>query len=261
MIFYTKLKKHKRLNKKVLRPSFTLLELVIVIIIIGILASAISISIPNDKLQLAADNLVKNIRFTQSLALKDDKYQPFPLDTSAKEENRSKYWFKQWWQIRFSSSGGDYWYEIFSDVPYNSSSHNFDAQANLPTSAWDKSIAKDPLNNKLMIGHCGVSQYPDCNQTDKKLDLTKYYGIKNVEYVNFKRSKRLVFDNFGNVFLREGDDGDAGDINPLEYNERYLLTKTAQIRLCLDSTCNYNKDRCIQINITPTGYVYTSNCH
>ncbi len=265
MIFYTKLKKQKKLNKKVLRPSFTLLELVIVIIIIGILAVTISISIPNDNLQLAADSLMKNIRFTQSLALKDDKYQPFPLNNTNIEQNRSKYWFKQWWQIRFSTFNENgkthYWYEIFSDVPYNSSSHNFDAQANLPTSAWYISIAKDPLNNKLMIGHCGVSQYPDCNQTDEKLDLTKYYGIKNVEYVNFKSSKRLVFDNFGNVFLREGDDGDTGDVNPLQYNKRYLLTKIAKIRLCLDTTCNYNKNRCIQINITPTGYVYTSICN
>ena len=248
-----------------MKPSFTILELVIVLIIISILVSSVSIFIPNNNLRVAADNLAKNIRFAQSLALKDDKYQPFPNDNSNKELNRSKYWFKQWWQVRFSTFNDNgqthYWYEIFTDVPYNTSSHNFDAQANLPKSAWQVSIAKNPLNNKLMIGHCGVSHYPDCNQTDKKLDLTKSYGIKKVEFTHFyARSPRLVFDNFGNVFLKEGKDGDAGDINPLDINNRMILEKNASIKLCLDNPCKYQKDRCIQVNITSTGYIYISNC-
>jgi len=264
MIFYIKLKKLKKLNKRSFTPSFTILELVIVIIVIGILVAVVPISIPNNNLQVAADNLIKNIRFTQSLALKEDKYQPFPLKNNPIENNRSKYWFKQWWQIRFSTFDDNgkthYWYEIFSDQPYNTSTKNFTAQANLPVTLWYKSIAKNPLNLKLLIGHCGVSNYPECNETDTKLDLTKTYGIKKVEFVNFDRSKRLVFDNFGNVFLREGDDGDAGDINPLDSAKRKLLIKTANIKLCLDNPCQYTISRCIQINITPTGYIYSSNC-
>ncbi len=266
MIFYIKLKKLKKLNKGI-SPSFTFLELVLVIVIIGILASSLPILVPNNNLQLAADSLIKNIRFTQSLALKDDKYQPFPLNNTNIEQNRSKYWFKQWWQIRFSTfkdsnNKTHYWYEIFSDVPSNYKTKNFDAQANLPTNAWEVSIAKNPLNNKLMIGHCGVSQYPDCSEVDTTLDLTKTYGIKYIKFINFYRySRRLVFDNFGNVFLREGDDGDAGDINPLEYDKRYMLTKIAKIRLCLDNDCvSLNKDRCIQVNVTPTGFTYISEC-
>jgi len=267
MIFYIKLKKLKNLNKR-FSSSFTLLELVIVIILIGILAAVLPILVPNNNLQIAADNLIKNIYFTQSLALKDDKYQPFPLDNSKKEGNRSKYWFKQWWQIRFStfkdsSNKTHYWYEIFSDVPSNSKSKNFDAQANLPTTDWEISIAKNPLNNKLMIGHCGASQYPPCDKTDTKLDLTKTYGIKYVKFINFYyRSPRLVFDNYGNIFLKEGKDGDSGDINPLDTQNRMLLTKIAKIRLCLDENCkDLSKNKCIQLNITPTGFIYKSECN
>jgi len=253
-----------RLNNS--HSSFTLLELLIVIVIIGILISNISFNFASDNLQLAADNLIKNIHLAKSLALKDDKYQPFPIYDNITENNRSKYWFKQWWQVRFSTfyDNGEthYWYEIFTDQPYSKSTKNFTAQANLPTSLWYIKLAKNPLNQKLLIGHCGVSQYPDCNQTDAKLDLTKTYGIKRVEYVNFySNSKRLVFDNFGNVFLREGDDGDAGDVNPLDSDERKLLTKTAAIKLCLDNPCQKTSNHCIQINITPSGYIYKTTCN
>ena len=246
----------------VLKPSFTMLELVVVIIIIGIMASVINISIPNNKLRNAADEIVLRINTTRSLALKDDKYQPFPKNNTSTEYNRSKYWFKQWWQIRFSTfeKNGEthYWYEIFSDVPDENKTKNFTCQANLPTSAWNISIAKD-TNGKLLIGHCNASQYPDCNQTNKNLDLTKTYGIKNIKFVNFyPLSHRLVFDNYGNVFLREGNDSDAGDINPLDKNYRNILTKTANIKLCTTTDCD--DKHCIQINITPTGFAYISKC-
>ena len=249
-----------------MKPSFTILELVIVIIIIGILISTISISIPNNHLRIAADNLAKNIRFAESLALKDDKYQPFPKNNTSKEQNRSKYWFKQWWQVRFSTfnSNGQthYWYEIFTDVPSKYKTKNFTAQANLPTNAWQVSIAKNPLDNKLMIGHCGVSHYPNCDQTDQQLDLTKSYGIKKLKFTNFySHSPRLVFDNYGNVFLKEGQDGDAGDTNPVDKNNRIVLTQNANIKLCLDNPCKYQKDRCLQVNITPNGYVFISKCN
>ena len=256
------LKKQKKLNNS---SAFTLIELLIVIIIIGIIVSTISFNFTPNQLHLAADQLIKDIRYTQSLALKDDKYQPFPVENNATEYNRTKYWFKQWWQLRFSTfplnGQTHYWYEIFSDQPY-STTHNFSAQANLPTKLWDVSIAKDPLTNKLLIGHCNAQKYPDCNATDTKLDLTKAYGIKKLEYINmYARSPRLVFDNYGNVFLREdSSDGDSGHINPLDEINRMQLTQNAKIKICLDNPCNNSPSRCIQVNISPNGMVWKSNC-
>ena len=245
-----------------MKKAFTLIELVFVIIVVAILAGSIKLSFFNNSLNVAADQLISHIRYTQSLALKDDKFQPFPLDDSKTEVNRSKYWFKQWWQIRFSKSDGHYWYEIFTDVPSEYKTKNFDAQANLPTSAWEISIAKNPLNNKLMIGHCGEDQYPDCSKTDNKLDLTKKYGIQDIEFENFySYSRRLVFDNFGNIFLREGKDGDAGDTNPVDKDKRIALDKNATIKLCLDDDCSdLSPKRCIKIVITPNGFIKKTNC-
>ena len=241
-----------------MKRAFSLIELIIVIIVIGILYSSVNYSLADTSLNQAADQLIYHINYTRHLAINDNKMQYYPINDSKIEMNRSKYWFKQWWQIRFSTFDDNgqthYWYEIFSDVPYNSSTKNFDAQANLPTSAWQISIAKNPLNHKLMIGHCGASQYPDCNDADDKLDLTKKYGIVKLKFTNFySNSPRLVFNNEGNIFLREGDDGDAGDINPYDKDERKPLLKTAKITLCQDDKCENN----ISICITPKiGTVY-----
>jgi len=261
MIFYIKLKKLKKLNKEV-SSSFTLFELVLVIVLIGILAFSLPIFFPNNNLQLAADNLIKNIYLAESFALKDDKYQPFPSKDNEVENNRSKYWFKQWWQVRFSQSTSDkhWWYEIFSDQPTDNQKV-FDGYGYSPSYLRDISLAKNPLTNKYLIGNCDKSGFPKCSEVDTKLDLTKTYGIKDIEFINFdKYTKRLIFDNFGNVFLKEGQQEDNNDINPLDINNREILVKLASIRLCLDNPCNYSSTRCIQINITPTGYLYKTNC-
>ena len=263
MISYTKLTKQKKFNSS----SFTLIELLIVIIIIGIIVSTLSFDFAPDKLQLAADQVIKDIRFTQSLALKDDKYQPFPLDDSDTETNRSKFWFKQWWQIRFNCTTSYCYYEIFSDQPYSTNRQNFDRTAHLPNSDtyWNKSIAKDPLSHKYMIGICSDgSDYPDCNQTNTDLNLTKTYGIKDIEYQNFSSTHELLFDNYGNIFRREGDNysvGEPNDTNPLDSDKRKLLTNIAKIKLCKTNPCVNDSDKCIQINITPNGEIFKSNCN
>jgi len=255
-----------RLNNS--HSSFTLLELLVVIVIIGILVSTISFNFAPDNLQLASDNLIKNIRFTQSLALKDDKYQPFPIKNNAIENNRSKYWFKQWWHLKITNAENDIIYYIFSDIPTNTTA-NFDKK--IISGTYKYELAKNS-ENQYLIGmsedESGNHNYP--NNIDKKLNLTKTYGIKRVEFSAYYSSsmsnglgKRvdILFDNYGNLFLKEGEKGDGGDINPLDVNNRKLLDKNATIKLCLDSPCQYTASRCIQINITPSGYIYKTQCN
>ena len=238
-----------------MKKSFSLIELIIVIIVIGILAASMKFSLANNSLNQAVDQIINHIRYTHQLALRDDKYQAFPLDSSAKEGNRSKYWFKQWWQIRFTknTNNKDYWYEIFTDLP-TGGSYNFDKVGYHPKADWETTYAKNPLNNKYLIGNCDVSGYPSCSEADKKLDLTKTYGIKKIVYENFySYSRRLMFDGYGKPYLKESNsNGDNGDINPYDNDKRMPLTKIAKITLCLDDNCEQNKSICIY---PETGYV------
>jgi len=231
-------------------------------------------------LQLAADSLIKNIRFTQSLALKDDKYQPVPINNSSVEMNRSKYWFKQWWHIKITNAGNDIIYYIFSDSPRAISSANFNKKI-VRKVEYTVELAKNAYG-KYLIGankeDSGNNNYPSKNSIDKTLNLTKEYGIKRIEFNGYssssmpnKMGKRIdvLFDSFGNVFLNEGKygkcpssyTGDCGDINPLDEKNRKLLTKNINIKLCLDNPCIKKENRCVQINISPTGFVYKSDCN
>jgi prepilin-type N-terminal cleavage/methylation domain-containing protein len=238
-----------------LRPSFTLIELIIVIIIIGILAFAINFSFSNNNLQIAADKLVRDLRYTHSLALKNDKYYPIPESNTTIDENKSKYWFKQWWQLRIGrKTNGDYFYEIFSDSATSSKTTNFNKIGG-PVSEY----ALNPLNTKYMSGN-----YNSNTSYNYELNLSKYniklIQLNCVDFTSSRKSIRFLFDNFGHVFLDEGKSGDKGDINPLDSSNRPMLTKNENLKLCLDNPCKYTKDRCVQINITPTGFVYLSKC-
>ena len=76
-----------------MKKAFTMLELVFVIIVIGILAAVIIPSTRTNPAQEAAIQLISHIRYTQHLAMIDDKYD-------ATNTN----WFLNRWQIRFTGN-------------------------------------------------------------------------------------------------------------------------------------------------------------
>ena len=95
------------------KPGFTMIELVLVIIVIGILAALAIPRMERDIRQEAKDNLLSAIRYTQHLALVDDKTDPF-----------DPAWQSKLWNISFSNSD------------YNITSNG--------------TVAIDPANGKLM---------------------------------------------------------------------------------------------------------------
>jgi len=71
-----------------MKKAFTLLELIFVIVVIGILAAVILPSMKTNPVAEAAVNLLSQIRYTQHLAIVDDKY-----------DANNNTWYRDRWQI------------------------------------------------------------------------------------------------------------------------------------------------------------------
>ena len=149
------------------REAFTMLELVIVITVLGILAALVIPRMQRDLRQEAADNLVSAIRYTQHLAMMDDKTDP-----------GNPKWQRRYWHIRFSTYDSDKrFYTISSSTDGN-------------TNVDKRETAIDPANGKFMYHRGGGSASALTPQNDESpnIFLTKQYGI---DTVHFSRSCRL----------------------------------------------------------------------
>jgi len=215
-----------------MKSSFTLLELIVVIILIGILSFSINISIPDDRLQLATDSIKKYLNYTHSLALKDDKYLPFPENNTTLEKDRSKYWFRRFWQFRMGKSNSCYFFEIYSD-------DNLNGDAS-PVSEF----AKDPLDNKYIAGNYHTSTaVKDANLCNFGIDSVKF-TIGNQTFDVKDKSLHIYFDNYGNVYVSKNNNNSTNIFNNMK-----LLTSNLEINLT-----HNNKSKII--TITPSGFIF-----
>ncbi|MCF6310454.1 MAG: type II secretion system GspH family protein, partial [Sulfurimonas sp.] len=57
-----------------MKKAFTMLELVMVIVVIGILAAVMLPRVASDRLAEAATQVISHIRYTQHLAMVDDQF-------------------------------------------------------------------------------------------------------------------------------------------------------------------------------------------
>src|SRR3989339_327102 len=148
------------------RFAFTLLELVFVIIVIGILAVLAMPNFNSNPLQQAAEQVAGHIRYTQHLAMVDDKFDP-----------NDPTWWRERWQIRFRLLMGYYGYVIFSDRNQNRNSN----QAN------PQEIAIDPQTGEFLNGFLNFSAG----------NLTQQYGITNIVSSCLQDDNTLVATNLG----------------------------------------------------------------
>ena len=154
-----------------LRPAFTMIELLFVIIVIGILASMAIPRIDRDLRQEAGDNILSAIRYTQSLALNDDKTNPF--DTN---------WQQKFWMIRFTG-GENAFYTVSSDTNKNGAVNKIEC-------------AIDPINGKYMYNSSGAFS-SIANDESANVFLGHKYGIDSVTAGGSCSAQHIAFDQLG----------------------------------------------------------------
>lgn len=179
------------------RFAFTLLELVFVIIVIGILAVLAMPNFKGNPLQTAAEQVASHIRYTQHLAMVDDKFDP-----------TDSLWFRENWQIEFVSTTSNRWYKIYSDIDHNGNSD----------SVTHKEFATDPLTGDSLDGNSDIT------------DLKKRFSITEIVFsANCKGNgtgKELSFDSLGRPYFY------ITNANPPATNiHQYLLTSDCTITL------------------------------
>ena len=229
-----------------MKKAFTMFELIFVIVIIGIITAVIMPKNNSNALQEAATQVVSHIKYTQHLAMINDKFNP----SSGSE------WYKKRWQIKFSNTNGsdNRWaYAIFAD-------ENKDGNPNGPETAVNPLDA----SKKLTGGYSnGTIAYND-DEATKKLNIGHAYGIKDIDFSsgcnisNDDGKKRIFFDKLGRPYT----DNPETLENTFETSSKsLLLTESCTITICNVSDCSSagEKEKETIVLEAESGYVHILN--
>jgi type II secretory pathway pseudopilin PulG len=205
-----------------------MMELVFVIVVVGILAAVLVPRMQSSRLREGADQIVSHIRYTQHLAMMDDKFNP-----------GSPTWFRQRWQILFALNGNNEWtYTIYSD-------------RNIDGDPIEAEIAINPQDtSKRLTGDRAI--VASDNAVTRALNIGKDYGIKGAGGVVLRDCQnndalRIVFDYLG----RPMSGNPSGYAIPYDHNN--LITSIAP-NLCTIIITDSSGDA-LEISIEPeTGF-------
>jgi hypothetical protein len=204
-----------------MKKSFSLLELIFIIVIISIISAIIMPKVQHSKLDLAGQRVILYLKYTRYLAFVDNKLK---VDDDM--------WYKERWTMKFKNCeaniGGLYF------IVYSDKNHKGHPNKN--------ECAKDPITLKWLYS------FHNCISGDDKSKyvlLTKEYGVSKIEIScnSTNTIGSISFGANGEVYSRLG-------INPLE-KDKYKLTQTCFITL-FDKEENF-----IKIAIEPyTGFIH-----
>ena len=161
-------------TKQTHRPAFSMLELTMVIVVLGILAALAMPRLDRDLRQEAADDILSQIRYTQHLALIDDKH----LVDDPK-------WQRRFWQIMFTTctNGDGLTFRIGSDNDMDSVSTFESTEA-----------AIDPANGRPLYGmnnNCASAAI------SPNVFLGKKYGVTAINTSGCNNQASIGFDHLG----------------------------------------------------------------
>jgi prepilin-type N-terminal cleavage/methylation domain-containing protein len=233
-----------------MKKAFTLLELIFVIVVVGILAAVIIPNTRSNPLQEAAIQLVSHIRYTQHLAMIDDKF-----------DANEPFWYRQRWQLAFSAAGGTNSYMIFADSPSIVGAYDRNPGAN--HTYTDVEVALNPLSkDKYLIGIAfGSFDNSETKKLSKELDIGNKYGINAITFSGGStgsNAKRILFDYLGRPYRGNTSSTSAAALSSAVDK---VATSAIYIKLCVNACVNpktsANNENEIVIKIEPeTGYAH-----
>lgn len=164
------------MENKYYKEAFTLLELVIVIIVVGIMA-AIAIPRIDRRVMIEVSNQVAtHIRYAQHLAMIDDKFDP-----------TNPNWHYNRWSIRFNRISNQWRYSIC----FNSTGLG---GCNSPVA-----IATDPKNPRKFLSGGTEAALTD-EQLNNDLNLQRKFDITNVAIAGGCNNQQIAFDKKGRPY-------------------------------------------------------------
>ena len=187
-----------------MKKAFTLVELIFVVVVIGILAFSLWPKKQPIQALAAARQIVAHIRYTQHLALNDDKFATHTyIATDGTKKNIAIDWYKRLWRITFSdtkkvedcTSDSDGWrYAVYQNIAKDLSDSG---QPNGTIEA-----ARNPAQAGKVLSACysGLS-----TNTSDELNLSQTYKIKNIDFSEFAEGGKIqgiIFDELGRAYPR-----------------------------------------------------------
>jgi len=173
------------------KKAFTMIELIVVVVVIGIIAAYSIPRFKRDTRAEAINHILTMIRYTQNLALHDSKHSSNPK------------WQRSFWRFEVykCANGSGIFYKIGSDT-------------NLNGGLSRSETAIDPSNGKFTFWDTRKacpknSQDALMNEVSPNIFLTTRYGIKEAVFnsckvykngVKTSSAKHIGFDKFGRPY-------------------------------------------------------------
>ena len=148
--------------------SYTMIELIVVILVAGIVSITVLPRLERDSLREGVEQIVRHIRYTQHLAMADDMF-----------DANKPLWYKAMWRISFRSNNC---YVVSSNTDFDM---NYDR---------DES-ALDPLTKTLLYSNNSCTQE---SSDDSNMFLYAKYQIDSIEFNGACGNNRFIaFDHIG----------------------------------------------------------------
>ena len=185
-----------------MKKAFTLVELIFVVVVIGILAFSLWPKKQPIQALAAARQIVAHIRYTQHLALNDDKFATHTYtDKDGNANSIAKDWYKRLWRITFSN--------ITADEKCKIGGWRYAVYQNIAGDLSDKGqpngtieAARNPAQAGKVLSACysGLS-----TNTSDELNLSQTYKIKKIDFSEFAEGGKIqgiIFDELGRAYPR-----------------------------------------------------------